>query len=126
MATHDMEMAAFADRTLTLRDGALGQDLTHATAETPPALDDQGRIQLPAAVARSPGRRRADRVEIRPEGVLLRPEMDSDERYRPRSCRIFLPHRNGSAHKRRLWPFRRDGRGDSLTPKSLSKEWRGD
>jgi ABC-type lipoprotein export system ATPase subunit/bifunctional DNA-binding transcriptional regulator/antitoxin component of YhaV-PrlF toxin-antitoxin module len=76
MVTHDMQMAAFADRTLTLRDGALGQDLTHAEAEVPPQLDESGRIQLPAAVRRHLDEAARISVEIRPEGVLLRPEQD--------------------------------------------------
>ncbi|MBN2470861.1 MAG: ABC transporter ATP-binding protein [Anaerolineae bacterium] len=76
MVTHDMEMAAFADRTLTLRDGALGQDLTHAEAEVPPHLDDSGRIQLSAAVRRHLDTAARISVEIRPEGVLLRPEQE--------------------------------------------------
>lgn len=72
MVTHDMEMAAYADRVLTLRDGALGQDLTHMDEETP-ALDEAGRLQLPGAVRAQLGEARIA-VEIRPEGVLLRPE----------------------------------------------------
>jgi ABC-type lipoprotein export system ATPase subunit len=78
MVTHDMEMAAYADRVLTLRDGALGQDLAHMDEETP-ALDEAGRLQLPGAVRAQLGEARIA-VEIRPEGVLLRPETaESDE-----------------------------------------------
>ncbi len=75
MVTHDPEMAAKADRTLTLRDGALGQNLTDTEAETP-KMDAEGRITLPEAVRAqlSSGSRVA--VEIRPEGVLLRPEIE--------------------------------------------------
>ena len=82
MVTHDMEMAAFADRTLTLRDGALGQDLTHGATEAPPALDDEGRIQLPAAVRSHLDDATRIAVEIRPEGVLLRPGTGDRRRYR--------------------------------------------
>jgi ABC-type lipoprotein export system ATPase subunit len=79
MVTHDMEMAAFADRTLTLRDGALGQDLSHSTTETPPMMDDDGRIKLPET-ARSQLQNGAHiAVEIRPEGVLLRAELDAED-----------------------------------------------
>lgn len=79
MVTHDMEMAAFADRTLTLRDGALGQDLTHAEAEAPPQLDDSGRIQLPAAVRQHLTDAARISVEVRPEGILLRPEQEQEQ-----------------------------------------------
>ncbi len=75
MVTHDPEVAAQADRVLTLRDGALGQDLTGAT-EASPHLDTEGRITLPEAVrAQLSGARVA--VEIRPEGILLRPEAEN-------------------------------------------------
>ncbi len=75
MVTHDPEVAAYADRILTLRDGALGQSLTDDRAATP-KLDSQGFIQLPEAVrAQLSGAPRVA-VEIRPEGVLLRAEAD--------------------------------------------------
>src|SRR5262245_40961778 len=75
MATHDMSIAAYADRVLTLRDGALGQDLSGDGEETP-ALDEAGRIQLPNAVRSHLSEAPRIAVEIRPEGVLLRPEVD--------------------------------------------------
>src|SRR5262249_13742563 len=69
MVTHDVSVAAYADRVLTLRDGALGQDLTHGVDETP-VLDDRGRIQLPEAVRSQLSDAPRIAVEIRPEGVL--------------------------------------------------------
>jgi len=75
MVSHDLEMARYADRVLTLRDGALGQDLTHGAEETP-MLDESGRITLPEQVRAQLTNAPRIAVEIRPEGVLLRPEMD--------------------------------------------------
>jgi len=74
MVTHDPEVAAKADRILTLRDGALGQDLT--TASNSPQFDPEGRIKLPDAVREQFSSASRVAVEIRPEGVLLRPEQD--------------------------------------------------
>jgi ABC-type lipoprotein export system ATPase subunit len=78
MVTHDMEMAAYADRVLTLRDGALGQDLTHVD-EQKPSLDAAGRITLPEAVRSQLSEAPRIAVEIRPEGVLLRPETEEED-----------------------------------------------
>ncbi len=75
MVTHDMEMAAHADRVLTLRDGALGQDLTHGS-ETP-KMDETGRITLPEMVRETLAGASRVAIEIRPEGILLRPEVDA-------------------------------------------------
>lgn len=77
MVTHDMEMANYADRILTLRDGALGQDLSGNQADH--KLDEEGRIQLPSAVRSHLAVADRIAVEIRPEGILLRPEEDEDD-----------------------------------------------
>lgn len=76
MVTHDMGVAKYADRVLTLRDGALGQDMSE---QSQPELDDEGRIQLPQNAR--PTLHGASRIaiEVRPEGVLLRPELDDDD-----------------------------------------------
>jgi len=106
LVTHDMEMAIYADRVLTLRDGALGQDLTHALADTPPALDQEGRIRLPAPVRSHLDNATRIAIEIRPEGVLLRPEQESEDDTEA-LLQNMLPR---SAPRKGWWPFRRNGR----------------
>lgn len=76
MATHDMDVSKYADRVLTLRDGALGQELTGVGEETT-ALDESGRVRLPMPVRAQLGEAQRIAVEIRPEGILLRPETDA-------------------------------------------------
>ncbi len=73
LVTHDPAMAAYADRVLTLRDGALGQDVTEAEASQGLHLDDEGRLALPERIQHTLQNGNIS-VEIRPEGVLLRPE----------------------------------------------------
>ncbi|MCA9882657.1 MAG: ABC transporter ATP-binding protein [Anaerolineae bacterium] len=73
MVTHDMKIAQYADRVLTLRDGALGQ-----SAQEQPELDTEGRIRLPQNVQSVLRQAPNIAVEIRPEGVLLRPEQEDE------------------------------------------------
>lgn len=99
MVTHDMEIAAYADRTLTLRDGALGQDMS-TLEETPPTLDPEGKIQLPIAVRSYLHEANRIAIEIRPEGVLLRPEI-TDEDNPTTLFHDFLPQ--DAPPKKRRW-----------------------
>lgn len=79
MTTHDLEIADYADRVLTLRDGALGQDMSGNTTEAKRNLDDMGRVQLPEAVREQLNGAANIAVEIRPEGILLRAEHEEDD-----------------------------------------------
>ena len=85
MVTHDMKIAQYADRVLTLRDGALGQ-----SAQEQPELDNEGRIHLPQNVQSVLRQAPNIAVEIRPEGVLLRPEQE-DEVYGDAILSDMLP-----------------------------------
>ena len=101
LVTHDPEMAAYADRILTLRDGALGQSIADENNTKGLALDDEGRLALPERIQETLKDGNIS-IEIRPEGVLLRSEQADD-------INIMATHsENGtSANKRRWNLFRR-------------------
>ena len=63
LVTHDMTVADYADRVLTLRDGALGQDLSGEDSLKP---DDEGRLSLPQRVRDQLEQAERVAVEIRP------------------------------------------------------------
>lgn len=106
MVTHDMEMAAHADRVLTLRDGALGQDISHPEEETP-RLDESGQIRLPDAVRTQLAEAPRIAIEIRPEGVLLRPEADEEEDTHALLQEMLPQDAPPESNRRRWWLFGR-------------------
>lgn len=78
LTTHDPVIADYADRVLTLRDGALGQDIAGADTNEAPTLKADGSLLLPTAAQSQLRGSPQIAVEIRPEGVLLRPERKAE------------------------------------------------
>lgn len=108
MTTHDMEIARYADRILTLRDGALGQDISHYTEEDALNFDEAGRIRLPEMVRAQLNEAARIAVEIRPEGVLLRPENEEQDNVGA-LLQEMLPQDAPPEKRRGLRLFRRNG-----------------
>lgn len=106
MVTHNMEVAAYSDRVLTLRDGALGQDISHPEDETP-RLSDEGSIRLPDVVRAQLAEAPRIAIEIRPEGVLLRPEIEAEDDTGALLQDMLPQDAPPDAGKRRWWLFGR-------------------
>ena len=111
MVTHDLEVARHADRILTLRDGALGQDIAHPEDETP-RLTEEGSIRLPQAVRSHLAEAPRIAVEIRPEGVLLRREVEAEDDTGA-LLQDMLPQDAPPDAGKRRWRLFRRGRGKS-------------
>ena len=111
MVTHDMEVAHFADRVLTLRDGALGQDLSNS-GEAHLVVDEDGRLSLPKTLQAQLATADNIAVEVRPEGILLRPESDSSEMLDPSTLAHDRLPQDAPPPRRQLlnWVLRRGSR----------------
>lgn len=107
MVTHDMEVAHFADRVLTLRDGALGQDLSNS-GEDRLVVDEDGRLSVPRTLQVRLAAADNIAVEVRPEGILLRPEVDVSEIRDPAAlAHDMLPQDEPPPRRRRFARFLR-------------------
>jgi len=72
MVTHSPDVANLADRVLTLRDGALGQDLSDDINSS--RLTDEGHLIVPEQIQSYLSDADQIAFEIRPEGILVRRE----------------------------------------------------
>jgi ABC-type lipoprotein export system ATPase subunit len=117
MTTHDLEIAASADRVLTLRDGALGQDISESKKDRL-QLDDSGRIRLPVAVRSQLNHAANIAVEIRTEGVLLRPETEDEDNVD--ALLQDMAPQDAPPEARRRWRLLRRKRGNNTSTEQTS------
>ncbi len=76
VVTHDVLLAERADRTVRLEDGRMATERTLAAGLDLLAIDQRGRVQLPAELITEAGLTDRVRAEVTDDGLLLR-------RYRP-------------------------------------------
>ncbi len=72
IVTHDPQIIRYVDRVVAIRDGRVSTEMRHHIEYV--VVDSSGHLQLPREVLERVGIKGRARVEIRDEGLLLRPE----------------------------------------------------